>query len=222
MSKRFFDQELDTLKAQLVGMGRQAIEQLRLSIQSLLERDVELAQKVCKMDRDLNRMETELDAEAVRYMTLRGPVASDLRLVVVGMKASHDLERVGDEATNIARRAITLAEIPPLKEYVDIPRMADMAIEMLQDAIDCFLQGDQEKALAICKRDKQVDQLDGQLYRELSAYIAENSKNITVAIELMFIARSLERAADHATNIAEEVIFLFSGEIVRHSKELKA
>jgi len=222
MNTRFFDSELDTLRDMLVRMGEHAIQQLRLSIRALLEQDVFLAKRVCQMDKELNQMEVELDAEAVRYMTLRGPVARDLRLVVVGMKASHDLERVGDEATNIARRAITLAEKPPLKEYIDIPRMSEMAISMLQDSIECFLQGDQEKAVAICKRDKEVDQLDGQLYRELSGYIAENPQTISVAIELMFISRSLERAADHATNIAEEVIFLFSGEIVRHSSELKA
>lgn len=221
MNKRFYDEELETMRSQLTTMANKAIDQLRSAIKALVNQDSELAKKIIKQDDDLDQMEVELDTEAIRYMTLRGPVASDLRLAIVGMKASHDLERVGDEATNISRRAITLSKMKPLKEYVDIPRMAEMAIEMLQDALDSFLKGDKEKAYAICKRDKEVDDIDHELYRELSNYIADSPQNMAAALELMFISRSLERAADHATNIAEEVIFLLSGEIVKHNKDLK-
>jgi len=221
MNKRFFDEDLETLRAQLVKMADQAVSQMRKAIKSLVDQDRKLGKEVLIMDDDLDQMEVEMDEEAIRYMTLRGPVASDLRMALVGMKASHDLERVGDEATNIARRARMLSEMKPLAEYKDIPKMAELAIAMLNDAIQAFLKGDKELAYAVCQRDQEVDDMDKMLYRELSGYIAKSPETTTVAIELMFISRSIERAADHATNIAEEVIFLLSGDIVRHSKEVK-
>jgi len=221
MNKRFFDEELETLRSHLVKMADLAVEQLRKAIKSLVDQDRQLGKEVLIMDDELDRMEVELDEEAIRYMTLRGPVASDLRMALVGMKASHDLERVGDEATNIARRARTLAHMQPLAEYKDIPKMAELAISMLRDAITSFLEGDKELAYEICRRDQEVDDMDKMLYKELSGYIAKSPETTTVAIELMFICRSIERAADHATNIAEEVIFLLGGEIVRHTDEVK-
>jgi phosphate transport system protein len=154
-------------------------------------------------------------------MNLRAPIATELRLVIVGMKASHDLERVGDEATNIARRAVRLSAEPPLKPYVDIPRMADIAIEMLRDALDCFLNGDAQKALAVVQRDSEVDTINRQLYRELTSFMIEKPETISRALELMFISKSIERIADHATNIAEEMIFLFKAKDVRHTEEVK-
>jgi phosphate transport system protein len=137
------------------------------------------------------------------------------------MKASHDLERVGDEATSIAKRAIKLSAEPPLKPYIDIPRMTTMAMEMLRDALDCFLQEDEAKAIAVCKRDIEVDSINRQLYRELTSFMVEKPETISRAIELMFISKSLERIADHATNIAEEMIYLSKGKDVRHTEELK-
>ena len=148
-------------------------------------------------------------------------IATDLRLVVVGMKAGSDLERVGDEANNIAKRAIRLAAEPPLKEYIDIPRMAEIAQQMLRDALDCFLQHDNEKALAVIRRDEEVDALNKQIYRELAGFMVENPATISRALELMFIAKSIERIADHATNIAEEMVYLAKGEDIRHNDELK-
>jgi phosphate transport system protein len=169
----------------------------------------------------LDELEIKIDDEAVRYMNLRAPIASELRLVIVGMKASHDLERVGDEATSIARRAIKLSAEPPLKPYIDLPRMASMAQEMLRDALDCFLHVDEAKAVAVCKRDHEVDNLNRQLYRELTSFMVEKPETISRAIELMFISKSIERIADHATNIAEEMIYLNKGRNVRHSDEVK-
>jgi phosphate transport system protein len=166
-------------------------------------------------------MEMQIDNEAIAYMNLRAPVATELRLVIVGMKASHDLERVGDEATSIAKRAVRLAAEPPLKPYVDIPRMANIALEMLRDALDCFLHGDTEKALAVVKRDVEVDAINKQLYRELTSYMIERPQSISRALELMFISKSLERIADHATNIAEEMVFLAHAKDIRHSEALK-
>ena len=219
--QRFFDAELESLRSQLLRMGETAIRQVRDAIKALVEGNPSLADQVIAADDELDHLEVEIDNEAIRYMNLRAPVATELRLVIVGMKASHDLERVGDEASNIAKRAIRLSAEPPLKPYVDIPRMANIALEMLRDALDCFLNGDTEKALAICRRDAEVDQINKQLYRELSSFMIEKPGTISRALELMFISKSLERIADHATNIAEEMIYLAKGKDVRHTDEVK-
>jgi phosphate transport system protein len=219
--KRFFDSELDTFRTHLIQMGEKSIEQVRLAIRALVEADPELARQVRAGDDALDRLEVLIDDEGVHYMSLRNPVATDLRLVVVGMKAGHDLERVGDEAHSIAKRAIRLASEPPLKAYIDLPRMAEIAQEMLRDALDCFLQHDNDKALAVIRRDQEVDDLNKQVYRELAGFMVENPATISRALELMFIAKSIERIADHATNIAEEMVYLAKGEDIRHNEELK-
>jgi phosphate transport system protein len=219
--KRFFDTELETFRSHLMLMGELSIRQVRDSLKALVEADAALAQRVIEADDEIDRLEMEIDDEAIRYMNLRSPVATELRLVIVGMKASHDLERVGDECTTIAKRAIRLAAEPQLKPYVDIPRMAEIAIEMLRDALDCFLHGDTEKALAVVRRDAEVDSINKQLYRELSSYMIENPSTTTRALELMFISKSLERVADHACNIAEEMVFLAKAQDIRHREEFK-
>lgn len=219
--KRFFDVELETLRSHLVQMGEKSIEQVRLAVRAVVERDPETARQVRAGDDALDHLEVLIDEEGMRYMSLRNPLATDLRLVVVGMKAGHDLERVGDEANNIAKRAIRLANEAPVKPLVDLPRMADIALAMLRDALDCFLQHDNEKALAVIRRDQEVDDLNKQIYRELSSYMVENPETISRALELMFISKSIERIADHATNIAEEMVYLAKGEDIRHLDELK-
>ncbi|MEJ1973858.1 MAG: phosphate signaling complex protein PhoU [Lacunisphaera sp.] len=206
--KRFFDTELENFRSNLLQMGERAIEQARLSMRSLTESDIGLADKVIAADDEIDRLEVKIDDEAIRYMTLRGPVASELRLVVVGMKASHDLERVGDEATSIARRSRKLAIEPRLELYADLPRMNNIALEMLRDALDCFVQEDEQKALAVIRRDSEVDNLNRLVYRRLTSYMLEKPDTIARALELMFISKSVERIADHATNIAEEMVFL--------------
>jgi phosphate transport system protein len=219
--KRFFDGELETFRSQLILMGETAIRQVRNAMKALVEGDVSLAHAVIAADDEIDSLEVKIDDEAVRYMNLRAPVASELRLVIVGMKASHDLERVGDEASSIARRAVSLSAEPQLKPYIDLPHMASIALEMLRDALDCFLNGDVEKAVAVCHRDAEVDLLNKQLYRELSSFMVENPATISRALELMFISKSIERIADHATNIAEEMIFLAKGQNVRHTEQVK-
>lgn len=219
--KRFFDTELETFRSQLILMGETSIRQVRDAIKALVDADVGLADRVIAADDELDLLEIQIDDEAIRYMNLRAPVATELRLVIVGMKASHDLERVGDEATSIAKRSVRLAAEPPLKPYVDIPRMAGIALEMLRDALDCFLDGDADKALSVCRRDAEVDQINKQLYRELTSYMIEKPGTISRALELMFTSKSIERIADHATNIAEEMIYLAKGKDVRHSDEVK-
>lgn len=219
--KRFFDSELETFRSHLILMGATAIEQVRNAIKALVDGDVGQADRVIAADDQLDDLEIKIDDEAMRYMNLRAPIATELRLVIVGMKASHDLERVGDEATGIAKRAVRLAGEPPLKPYVDIPRMAAMATDMLRDALDCFLNGDAEKAATVIQRDPEVDSINKQLYRELTSFMVERPETISRAIELMFISKSLERIADHATNIAEEMIYLFKAKDVRHDLALK-
>ena len=219
--KRFFDAELESFRSHLILMGEKSMEQVRRALQALVDRDISLADQVIAADDEIDKLEVGIDDYAIRYMNLRAPIATELRLVIVGMKASHDLERVGDEATNIARRAVKLSAEPPLKPYVDIPRMAEIAVEMLRDSLDCFLNGDAQKALAVVQRDNEVDAINKQLYRELSSYMIENPETISRALELMFISKSIERIADHATNIAEEMVFLMQAKDIRHSEELK-
>jgi phosphate transport system protein len=219
--KRFFDSELETFRTHLIKMGETAVAQLQDAMKALVDADIGLADRVIARDDELDQLEIKIDEEAVRYMNMRAPIASDLRLVIVGMKASHDLERVGDEATSISKRAVRLAAEPPLKPYVDLPRMAGVAAQMLRDALDCFFHGDPQKAASVIRRDAEVDTLNNQLYRELTSYMLESPGTIGRAIELMFISKSIERIADHATNIAEEMIFLAKGKDVRHSPDLK-
>ncbi len=219
--KRFFDSELETFRSDLLRMGEVSIRQVRDSLKAVVEGDIGLADQVIAADDEIDELEKRIDNEAIRYMSLRSPIATELRLVIVGMKASHDLERVGDEATSIAKRAIRLAGEPPLKPYVDIPRMVAIAIEMLRDALECFVHADNEKAIAVVKRDKEVDAINKQLYRELSSYMVEDPATTTRALELMFISKSIERIADHATNIAEEMVFLYEAQDIRHEESLK-
>jgi phosphate transport system protein len=219
--KRFFDAELETFRSHLLLMGETSIRQVQDAIKALVTADISLADRVIAADDEIDQLEIKIDDEAIAYMNLRAPVATELRLVIVGMKASHDLERVGDEASNIAKRAVKLAAEPPLKPYVDIPRMAAIALEMLRAALDCFLHLDAEKAIAVVKRDTEVDTLNRQLYRELTSYMIEQPGTISRALELMFISKSIERIADHATNIAEEMVFLAQAKDIRHSDELK-
>ena len=215
--KRFFDAELENFRSHLLQMGERAIDQTRQAMRALMDGDIPLADAVIKADDELDRLEVKIDDEAIRYMTLRGPVASELRVIVVGMKASHDLERVGDEATGIARRARKLAIEPRLELYADMPRMANIALEMLRDALDCFVQEDEQKALSVIRRDPEVDNLNRLLYRRLTSFMIEKPDTISRALELMFISKSIERIADHATNIAEEMVFLSRGQDIRHS-----
>jgi len=219
--KRFFDAELESFRAHLLQMGERAIDQTRRAMRALTEADIAIADKVIAADDEIDRLEVQIDDEAIRYMTLRGPVASELRLIVVGMKASHDLERVGDEATSIARRSRKLAIEPRIELYADLPRMTNIALEMLRDALDCFVQEDEAKAISVIRRDPEVDNLNRLLYRRLTSYMIERPDTIARAIELMFISKSVERIADHAVNIAEEMVFLSKGQDIRHSDVTK-
>lgn len=216
--QRHFDQELGKLKEMLLKMASHAEEAVTSAIKSLTENNDDLARQVKENDSILDDFEKDIDEMAISLLALQAPLASDLRLITVAMKISHDLERVGDEATTIARRSLELNKEPQLKPYVDIPRMAQMGLEMLHGAIDAFVDRKPAKARAIIPRDKEVDALNKQLHRELVSFVIENPTTITRALNLMVISKSLERIADHATNVAEEVVYLYEGTDIRHSK----
>jgi len=217
--QRHFDQELSLLKQKLLTLASHAEEAVSNSLKSLLERSDLQARTVIETDSLLDGMEVELDEMCISMLALRSPIASDLRLITTAMKITHDLERVGDEATTIARHVIELNTEPQLKPYIDISRMGLLALAMLKDALDAFVHGDSVKARAIVPRDKQVDQLHKQLHKELVNSMIENSASITRALNIMVISKSLERVADHAANIAEEVVYLYESRDIRHSHD---
>jgi len=212
-----FDEELQILKDKLLAMASHAESAVSRSIRALTDRDDALAQQVQKDDNILDRYEIEIDDIAIHLLSM-APVASTLRLITVAMKISQNLERVGDEAVKIARRAIELNAEPQLKPYVDLPRMAQMSLKMLRGALDAFVERQSEDARGIIPTDIKVDDLNRQLHRELSSFMIESPANISRCLALMGISRSLERVADHATNIAEEIVYLYEARDIRHSK----
>lgn len=214
-----FEHELVGLKEKLLTMASHAEGGVTKAIKALTERDDELARRVMGDDVIVDQLEIEIDELSIQLLS-KAPLATDLRLITIAMKISHDLERVSDEATTIARRSLELSLEPQLKPYVDIPRMAGMALEMLKDALDAFVNRDTAKARAIIPRDKEVDLLNKQLHRELSSYMVERPSTITRCLNLMVISKSLERVADHATNVAEEVVYLYEARDIRHSGQV--
>lgn len=214
--QRHFDQELTSLKEKLISMGTYAENAVNRSIRAVVEQKNELAANAKEEDRVLDELEVGIDELAIGLLA-KAPLAIDLRLITVAMKISHDLERVGDEATTIARRALELNAEPPLKPYIDIPHMAEIALEMLKDALDSFVMREPARARAIVPRDKEVDALNKQLHRELASYMVERPATISRCLNLMVVSKCLERIADHATNIAEEVVYLYEGLDIRHT-----
>lgn len=209
------DHEIAVLKDKLLSMASLSQEAITQAVRALVDRDDELARQVKAADDAIDRLEIEVDEASVVLLS-KAPLARDLRFIIVAMKIAHDLERVGDEAVAVAKRAIKLNQEPQLKPYVDIPRMASMALEMIRDGIDAFVVRDTAKARAVLTRDEQVDDLHKQLQRELVSYMLEAPPNISRCLHLMQVAKRLERIADHATNIAEEVVFLHEGRDIRH------
>jgi phosphate transport system protein len=216
MTKHFQD-EMDALKQKLLTMASHAETALSNSIKGLVDRNDDLARQVISDDSIIDHFEIEIDEMAIALLALQGPMASDLRLITVAMKISQDLERVGDEATTIARRSVELSQEPQLKPYVDIPRMADLAMEMLNEGLDAFVNHDSNKARGVIPKDKVVDDINRQLQRELVSYMIERPTTITRCLNLMVISKSIERIADHAKNVAEEVVFLYEGRDIRHT-----
>jgi phosphate transport system protein len=215
-----FQKELEQLKEMLLTMASHSEGAVARAIRALVERDDDLARQVREEDTIIDQYEIELDDAAIHLLT-KAPLASDLRLITVAMNLSHDLERIGDEATTIARRSLELSQEPQLKPYVDIPRMGETALKMMRDALDAFVNRQPEKAREVIPRDKEVDLLNKQLHRELASYMVERPDTISRCLNLMVISKSLERVADHAKNIAEEVVFLYEGRDIRHGGRLE-
>jgi len=217
--ERHFEQEFAALKDQLLAMGGRAENIVQKAMAALKTRNVALANEVFLDDRQIDALELAIDERSVNLLALRQPLAGDLRFITAALKITNDLERVGDHAVNIAGSAIRLAEQPQLKPLVDLPRMADMASGMLHDALDAFVRRDAETARRLVRRDDEVDDLNTQVFRELITFMIEDPHTITRAMELILVARNLERVADLATNVAEEVVFIAEARVIKHHAE---
>ena len=211
-----FDEELKLLKQKLLQMGDISQEMIGLSIQSLVQRKNAFAQEVFGLEVKVNHMEIEIEDEVLRLMARRQPAAKDLRLLTAILKINNDLERVADQAVNIAEIAVDLMKLPLLKPLIDIPHMAHLAQKMIKNSLDAFVQHDAALAQAVCEDDDEVDRINDQLFRELLTYMMEDPKSITRAVDLILVSRNLERIADHATNISEDVIFIEEGKNIKH------
>ena len=213
---RHFSIELEELNQSLLQMGGLVEQSIRRAVQSVVEREKEVAKQVMRDEERINQMQLEIDAATTRLLALNQPVASDLRRLTAILKINTDLERMGDLAVNIAERAISLANRPKLKAMVDIPKMASLTESMLLRSLDAFVKGDAELATSVLLADNEVDNLRDVVYEEMVALMQREPMVVPGAVDLMFVARNLERIADHSTNIAEDVIFLVRGEDVRH------
>jgi phosphate transport system protein len=212
-----FDQELDALKMDVVRMGEDAEAMIRESMKALVDREEARIAEVLKREESLDRAQVSIDDHVVRLIVTHAPVAYDLRLLLMIARMNSDLERIGDQAVNICENVRLLLGVPPLKPLVDLPRMADLAQRMVRGALEAFVKRSTDRAVETISADDQVDALNDQIFRELLTYMVQDPKNIPRAIALLLTARSLERIADHATNICEEVIYMLKGQDIRHT-----
>jgi len=217
MTQRHFDEELADLKSKLLRMAGLAEDQIDNALTALVTRDSALATQVIERDHKVNALDVEIDEDCIRLLALHQPAARDLRLVTTAMKIATELERISDLAENVCERAIELNEEPQLKPYIDIPRMGRWTRTMVKESIDGFVREDAILARKVLMDDDLVDDLMEQLFRELLSFMLEDTHTISRAIRLSFIAKYLERMADHATNIAELVVYLVEGKIIRHT-----
>ena len=211
-----FDEELMQLKEKLLKMGGMVEEAIKDSVRSLVERDNELARLVIERDHQINALDVQIDEDSIRLIALRQPKAGDLRFITTAMKITTDIERMGDLGVNIAERALELNEEPLLKPYIDIPRMRELAQGMIRDALDAFVRRDKKLAMDVIMRDDEVDELKHDVLQELAFFMVQDPTTVSRAMKISFVAQYLERFADHATNIAEMVIYLVEGKIIRH------
>jgi phosphate transport system protein len=217
-TSRQYEKELHDLGDKILFLGGTVEEMIARAMQSLVDRDSDLARRVIEMDRTVDSGELDVDHMSLNLLALRQPAAFDLRFITTALKIVTDLERIGDLAVNIAERALELNQEPPLKPYIDIPHMAREVSDMVHRALDSFVKRDAAEARAVLQADDAVDNLNVQLFRELLTYMIEEPKNVTRALRITFIAKYLERVGDHATNIAQMVIFMSEGRDVRHPR----
>jgi phosphate transport system protein len=213
---RTYEQHLAQLRTSVLEMGGLVEDQIGQAVTALTGRDERLARATIARDHTVNRFDVEIDELSLKLLALHQPAARDLRLITTALKITTDLERIGDMATHIAERAIELVAEPEIKPYVDIPRMADLARDMLHRSLDAFVRDDAELALAVCTADDQIDHLHEQLFRDLIAFMTADPTTVGRAMRLLFVSKYLERVGDHATNIAEMVIFMVKGRSIRH------
>lgn len=221
--KRYFHEELENVRSHLMLMGEKAIENVEMVMRALLDADAATAQKVIDADDAIDSIEKQIDDEVARYISLRAPVARDLRLLFVAIKASHDLERVGDEATSIATRMIKILTAGKAIESLGgIPRMCELAIQMLDDSLNCFIQEDQSRAHTVILRDKEVDRINRKNFQDFMEEMKRDSSYIVANTEMVFISKSFERIADHAKNIAEEVYYLLTASSLKEAMKSRS
>ena len=211
-----FEKELTDLKGTVLKLGSMVEKAISDSIKSLVERNSKLAADVIDKDTEVNALDVEIDEECIRLIALRQPRAGDLRLITTAMKITTDLERIGDLAVDISERALELNEEPQLKPYIDIPRMAEIAQGMVRDALDAFVKRDSALARDVLTRDDLVDNLNWQVFNELLFFMIQDPKTVSRAVKITYVSKYIERIADHATNIAEMVVYLVEGKIIRH------
>lgn len=216
---RRFEDLIAELKGRLVHMGTLAETMIEIAIRSLVERNAARHKEVFEFEKQVNDLHIEVDERVISLLALQHPVAADLRMVVMASKIAGELERIGDQAVNICQSTQVLLQFPPLKPLIDLPMMADTARKMLRDSLDAFVRGDPGLGQSVLDTDDQVDAFKDQIFRELLTYMMSDPGTIPRALPLILISRNLERVGDHATNIAEEVIYLTQGRDVRHHHE---
>jgi len=216
--QRFFHDELRQLRDDLILMGERSLDMTRLAMQALETGDDKLALQVRGMDDGVDELEKQVDREIMRYLTLFGPMGSDVRLLLAARDIGHDLERIADEASVIAKRILVISQRGPLKSLLHVPNEGRLAIEVLRLALDGFIEGDLAKAKLVLERDAEIDQLNRKNYEALFGRSGDTAKVSASNVELIFISKALERIGDHSKNISEQVIFILSGEDVRHTR----
>lgn len=215
-----YEEDLKKLHEEILYMGGLVEDQIQKAVKSLVDRDSELAKIIIERDHEVNRLDVEIDELCIRLLALHQPAGKDLRFITTGLKITTDLERIGDMSVNTCERALELNQEPQLKPYIDIPRMARIAQRMTRESLDAFVREDTDLALKVCKDDEEIDQLNSQIFREVITFMIEDPHTVSRAIKISSISKYLERMADHATNIAEMVIFMVKGKSIRHMKEL--
>lgn len=213
---RHYEEELKELHLKVLEMGGFVEKQIANATLAMVNRDDELARLTIERDHSVNRIDVEIDELCLRLLALHQPAARDLRLITTALKINADLERIGDMAVNMCERAQELNQEAPLKPFIDIPRMVEVASGMLRESLNAFVREDVDLALKVCRDDDIIDGLTQQLFRELLSYMMEDAHTISRGIRLIFIAKYVERIADHATNIAEMVVFMVKGKSIRH------
>jgi phosphate transport system protein len=215
-----YEEDLRKLREDILYMGGLVEDQIQKAVKSLVDRDSDMANIIIERDHEVNRLDVDIDDLCIRLLALHQPAGRDLRFITTGLKITTDLERIGDMAVNICERALELNQEPQLKPYIDIPRMTQIAQGMIRESLDAFVREDTDLALKVCKDDEQVDQLNSQIFREVITFMIGDPLTINRAMKLASISKYLERIADHATNIAEMVVFMVKGKSIRHMKEL--